>query len=100
VRFTLNDPDAPGVRVVPAHALAADLPRRAETLDMGQDTARVELPGALPAGRRAIQVRLSDGLEVGQAQVCATRGASCDQPVLPLCPPHRLRVTPPAPYAR
>jgi hypothetical protein len=90
VRYPQADAEAAGVRVVPRTRTPMRFLGRSETLDAGNDAARIELPGALPAGRRAIQVRLTDGTEAGQVQMCATTGSVCERPVLPACPPSPL----------
>lgn len=87
VRYPMGDAAAPGLRVVPRTPTRVSFLGRAESLDMGRDSARVELPGALPAGRRAIQVSLTEGLEVGQREMCATGSSVCEDPVVPQCLP-------------
>jgi hypothetical protein len=73
--YPLTNPDAPGVRVVPRTPLPMRFLGRAETLPMGSfGGARVELPGALPAGKRAIQVALRDRTSVEDFRMCATTG--------------------------
>jgi hypothetical protein len=78
-----NDREAPGIRIVPRTPTPVTFVGRSETLAMGYSTARVDLPGALPAGRRALQVTLRAGNEVGRSQVCATRGTECEESLLP-----------------
>lgn len=99
VRYDIGS-DQPGVRVVPRTPTRMQFLGRAEPLVMGYDEARVELPRSLPAGRRALQVRLlPPGNEVGQAQMCATTGAECEN-TLPVCaptPPGCGPVLPPGP---
>ena len=87
VRYDIGS-DQPGVRVAPRTPTRMQFLGRAEPLVMGYDEARVELPRSLPAGRRALQVRLlPPGNEVGQSQMCATDGPECPNSLLPLRPP-------------
>ena len=85
-----NDREAAGIRIVPRTRIPVGFLGRSELLDAGYDEATVDLPGALPAGRRALQLTLRAGNEVGESQVCATRGSACERPLLPVCAPSPL----------
>jgi hypothetical protein len=85
--YQLPDRQAPGVRLVPRTRLPVSFLGRAEALPAGGTDTRVELPGTLPAGRRAIQVALRDRTSLEDFRMCATSGAACPGRLLPLCPP-------------
>ncbi len=92
--YPLQSPDAPGVRVVPRTPLPVRFLGRAEALPAGSfGKARVELPGALPAGRRAIQVALRDRTSVEDFRMCATSGSTCPG-ALPFAPPSPVPAPP------
>lgn len=76
-RYALQDRDREGLHVVPRTRIPVTFLGRAEQVDVGQSGARVLLPGALPAGRRAVQVALLDGTGVDDLELCATTEGSC-----------------------
>lgn len=85
VAWSLREAD-PGVRVVPTRRIPVRFLGRAEPLAEGRSVGRVDLPRALPAGRRALQVLLLAGEATGDVRMCATTAGSCDgQP--PVCLP-------------
>lgn len=81
---------APGVSVTPTRRIPVRFFGRAEPLTEGRSTSSVDLPGALPAGRRALQIALLSGEAVGDLRMCATTTASCEGQPLPACPPAPL----------
>ena len=87
VAWQLREEDA-GVRIVPTRRLPVSFFGRAELLPgPGESAARVDLPGTLPAQRRALQVVLLDGEAAGDLRMCATTAADCPGQPLPACPP-------------
>lgn len=82
-----NDDEAPGIRIVTRTRIPVAFFGRSEPLDAGYDTSRIDLAGALPAGRRALQLNLETGTRVGGFQSCATAEQECERPLLPICAP-------------
>lgn len=78
VRYALTDSARAGLQVVPRTRIPVTFLGRAEQVDFGQSSARVELPRAAAAGKRVVQVALLDGTGVDDLQICATTGSSCD----------------------
>lgn len=89
VAWTLRQGDR-GVSVTPTRRIPVRFFGRAEPLTEGRSTSSVDLPGALPAGRRALQIALLSGEAVGDLRMCATTTASCEGQPLPACPPAPL----------
>ena len=89
VAWALRESDA-GIRIAPTRAIPVRFLGRAESLAEGRSDGRVDLPGALPAGRRALQVALLSGEAAGDLRVCATQEADCPGQPLPACPPSPL----------
>jgi hypothetical protein len=87
VTYELQDPQAPGVRVQPRTPVPVRFLGRADALPVNAPDARIEMPGALPAGKRAIQVALRDRTSVEDFRMCASTGQPCSSRALPLCPP-------------
>ena len=85
--YPLADAGAPGVRLVPRTPLPVSFLGRAEVLTAGASKARVDLPGALPAGKRAIQVALRDRTSVEDFRMCATSGDACPGRLVPVTAP-------------
>ena len=87
VAWQLREEDA-GIRIVPTRRLPVSFFGRAELLPgPGESAARVDLPGTVPAQRRALQVVLLDGEAAGDLRMCATTAASCPGQPLPACLP-------------
>lgn len=82
-----RDREAPAYRIATRTRIPTTFFGRSEGLDAGYDTARIDLAGALPAGKRALQLTLLAGTQVGGFQICATAETECEQPLLPLCLP-------------
>ena len=89
VAWTLGEGDR-GVSVTPTRRIPVRFFGRAEPLAEGRSVSSVDLPGALPAGRRALQVALLSGEAAGDLRMCATTTASCEGRPLPACPPAPL----------
>lgn len=85
--WQLSDPEQPGIAVAPRTPVAARFLGRAEPLPADLVAARVDMPGALPAGKRALQVLTLVGTRVDEVVVCATTEDSCPRRTLPACPP-------------
>jgi hypothetical protein len=86
VQWDLNG--SAGLRVEPTAPLPVQFLGRSLPLPSGQVEDRIELPGALPAGKRAVLVLPDEGLRVVHKEACATTaGGECpDGPLLPACP--------------
>lgn len=82
-----RDREAEGIRIVTRKRLPVSFLGRSEALDAGYGSSRIDLAGALPAGRRALLLNLETGTRVGRFQSCATAGDECEEPLLPFCPP-------------
>ena len=87
VTYALGDGNAPGVRVEPRTRIGVRFLGRSERLAEGLSKARIDLPGEAPAGRRVIQVGLTDGVAAEDYRMCVTTEADCPARPLPLCPP-------------
>lgn len=87
VRWELDSPDSPGLRVEPRTRVPVRFLGRSELLTAGLSQARIDLPGEAPAGRRVIQVGLTDGLAADDYRMCATTEADCPATPVPVCPP-------------
>lgn len=79
--FALSDPAEPGLTVVPRETIPVRFLHRAETLALGAATADVDIEGALPPGRRAVQVALLDDASADRLQMCATAAGQCERPL-------------------
>lgn len=79
--FALVDAAAPGMTVVSRDRIPVRFLHREEPLAVGASTAVVELGGALPPGRRALQVALLRDASADMLQMCATAGRQCEQPL-------------------
>lgn len=75
--YSLSDPNAPGLRVVPRTPTRTQFFGRAEELPAGQAARAVNLPATLPRNGRAIQVLLLAKTHVSQIRMCATTGEQC-----------------------
>lgn len=82
-----NDREAPGIRISTRTRIPVAFFGRSEDLAAGYDSARIDLTGALPAGKRALQLNLENGTRVGRFQTCATADTECERPLLPFCLP-------------
>lgn len=89
VAWTLGEGDR-GVSVRPTRRIPVRFFGRAEPLAEGRSAGSVDLPGVLPAGRRALQIALLSGEAVADLRMCATTTASCEGRPLPACPPAPL----------
>ena len=89
VRWSMQDPGLPGVRVEPRTPTAVQFLGRSEVLPAGTATppASVVLGRAVPAGKRVLQVALLDGTAVEDARMCVTTGSTCPGNPLPACLP-------------
>ena len=85
--WQLSDPDRPGVVVSPRTPVAARLLGRAEPLAPELSSARIDMPRALPAGKRVLQSLLLTGTRADSVAVCATTAEDCPRRTLPACPP-------------
>lgn len=85
--WQLNDPEQPGIAVAPRTPVVARFLGRAEPLPADWGAARVDMPRALPAGKRALQVMTLVGTRVDEVMMCATAEDSCPRRTLPACPP-------------
>lgn len=84
--YDMADPNAPGLVLSPRTRITPQFFGRAERLPSGYSTARVELPGSVPSGRRVVQVGLTEGVSADDYRMCVTTGSGCARRVLPLCP--------------
>lgn len=76
--FPLTDPDAPNVVLRPRTPLRQQFLARAEALEGGVTSGRVDL-GTLAPGRRAVQVVLMKGTRVDDLRMCATTAPQCER---------------------
>jgi hypothetical protein len=78
VRAAYRIGDDPGISVAPRRVLRTQFLGRAEQLGSPRSAARVDLPGALPRDRRALQVTLLNAQHVSELRMCATGGQQCE----------------------
>ena len=88
--YRLQDPQAPGLRVVPRIPIRSQFFGRAERLLDGRSRATVFLPDVVPAGARAIQVGLTAGTSADDYRMCTADEPRCPGNPLPFCPPSPL----------
>ena len=92
--WQLDNPDRPGIAVAPRTPVAARFLGRAEPLPPDLGSARVDMPRALPVGKRVLQALLLTGTRADSAVACATTEEDCPRQVLPACPPAPLSCSP------
>lgn len=85
--WQMTGAERPGLLVTPRTPVAARFLGRAEPLGPELSGARVDLPQAVPAGRRVLQLILLTGTRADDVVMCATTADDCPRQDLPACPP-------------